>query len=127
MLGGAAADMELMGPILKWASLICCLFMVLSFGLFAEHQVAGAATRQAAEVETGQLTSRPAAAVHKTAQPRRFINGVAGDLTSPFSGVISSDNAWVRQGIPTLLGLLVYGFGLGYLARWSNGRSRAFS
>jgi hypothetical protein len=124
MLGGAAADMGMMGPILKWASLLCCLFLVLSFAIFAEHQVSGAATRQAAEVETGQVASGPVTPAHKTAQPQRFIDGVAGDLNSPFTDVVSSNNAWVRQGIPTMLGLLVYGFGLGFLARWSSGRAR---
>jgi hypothetical protein len=115
-----------MGSLLKWASLICCLFMVLSFGIFAEHQVAGAASRQAAEVETGQTPTAPAASrpAHKTGQPQRFINGVADKLLSPFSSVVNSSNAWVRHGIPTLLGLLVYGFGLGFLARWSNGQAR---
>jgi len=124
MLGGAAADMGVMGSILKWASLLCCLVLVLSFAIFAEHQVSGAASRQAAEVETGQLSSGTSAPAHKTGQPQRFIDGAASDLLSPFSAVISSDNAWVRQGIPTLLGLLVYGFGLGFLARWSSGRAR---
>ena len=113
-----------MGSILKWASLLCCLFLVLSFAIFAEHQVSRAASRQASEVETGQVTSSPSAPAPKTGQPQRFIDAVASDLNSPFSDVVSSDNAWVRQGIPTVLGLLVYGFGLGFLARWSSGRAR---
>jgi hypothetical protein len=113
-----------MGSLLKWTSVICCLFMVLSFGLFAEHQVAGAASRQATEVETGQLGPAPSSPKHQTAQPQRFINGVASKLLSPFSSVVNSNNAWVNHGIPTLLGLLVYGFGLGFLSRWSSGQVR---
>ena len=37
-------------------------------------------------------------------------------LLAPFVDLIDSDNAWVNHGVPTLLALLVYGVGLGFLA-----------
>ena len=39
-------------------------------------------------------------------------------FTSPFAGIVSgSSSEWVVRGVKLLLALLVYGFGLGYLAR----------
>ena len=39
-------------------------------------------------------------------------------LTSPFSGIVSaSSSEWADHGVRLLLALLVYGFGLGFLAR----------
>jgi len=50
--------------------------------------------------------------LHKT------IDDAANDLTSPFAGVVSgSSSQWVIRGVKTLLALLVYGFGFGFLAR----------
>jgi hypothetical protein len=41
----------------------------------------------------------------------------AGDvLLLPFRDVIASDNVWVERGVPTLLGLLLYGLVLGLVA-----------
>ena len=38
-------------------------------------------------------------------------------LVGPFAGLVeSSDNSWVKHGIPALLGVLLYGFALGMLA-----------
>ena len=34
-----------------------------------------------------------------------------------------SDSSWVRRGVPTLLALVVYGFGLSFLARYARGRA----
>jgi hypothetical protein len=48
---------------------------------------------------------------------------VARKLTSPFASVVVSDDAWVEHGIPLVLALLVYGAGLGFLARWASGRA----
>ena len=41
----------------------------------------------------------------------------AGDvLLLPFRNVIDSDNVWVEHGVPTLLGLLLYGLVFGLVA-----------
>ncbi len=46
------------------------------------------------------------------------IDDVSNRLTSPFSGLTSgSSSEWVVHGVNLLLALLVYGFGLGFLAR----------
>ena len=37
-------------------------------------------------------------------------------LLGPFTGLVDSNERWVTHGVPTLLALLLYGFGLGMLA-----------
>jgi hypothetical protein len=54
-------------------------------------------------------------------QPRLFIDNAASALTSPFRSLVQSDSQWVERGLPTILALLVYGVGIGYLARFSRG------
>ena len=59
---------------------------------------------------------------HAKGQPAKFIDGAAAELTSPFRSLIKTNSVWVLEIVPTLLALLVYGVGLGYLARWASGR-----
>ncbi len=42
---------------------------------------------------------------------------VAEEVTAPVSGLVSSSSEWANHGIRLVFALLVYGFGLGYLAR----------
>jgi hypothetical protein len=49
---------------------------------------------------------------------REAIDDVNDVLLAPFSDVVSSNDSWVIRGVPTLLGLLMYGLGLGLLANF---------
>jgi hypothetical protein len=103
-------------------STVCCLLVIASFAMFARDQLAGASQRQqTAELPNPALAAPAPAASHQHAQPRRFIDGAGGAITAPFKSVIQSNNNWVEHGIPAALALLVYGGGLGYLARFSRG------
>lgn len=104
------------------AALICCGLVLASFVMFTRDQLAGAAKQQANAV-TATAPAQPATpAKHATeGQPGRFIRGAAADLTSPFASIVHSSNDWVRHILPTAFALLVYGLGLGYLARYSRG------
>jgi hypothetical protein len=53
---------------------------------------------------------------------REYIDDANDVLLKPFAGVIDSGSRWAQRGVPTLLGLLVYGFLLAYLARFAKGR-----
>lgn len=102
---------------------ICCFFVFASFSLFAIDQMAGASKHQQNEITSSAAVAPiPVEAKHH-AQPRQFIDDVAHTLTSPFSSIVSSDSQWVLRGIPTIVALLVYGVGIGYLARFSRGWS----
>jgi hypothetical protein len=108
---------------LRLASLLCCLLIVASFAMFARDQMAGASEHQQTELVAGANTSAPPTAItHKHSQPRRFIDDADKTLTSPFSAVVKSSNPWVDHGLPTILALLAYGVGLGYLARFASVR-----
>jgi hypothetical protein len=109
-----------MARLLHYASMLCCAFVVVSFALFAHAQLSHASNQQVASLN-GVTASGPVA--HRPGQPRRFIDTVAGKLESPFTELVRSDNAWVRHLIPLLAALLVYGGGIGYLARWSSARA----
>lgn len=105
------------------AAVGCSLLALVSFGLFARDQLAGASKHQQNELVATVPAATARVKVHRTAQPRRFIDGAAKVLTSPFSSIVQSDSQWALHAVPTALALLVYGFGLGYLARYSRGRS----
>jgi hypothetical protein len=101
---------------------VCCALVAVSFAMFARDQVAGASQHQQNELVAGAQTTTGTVPVHEaTAQPRRFIDAAARDLTSPFKSIVQSDTAWVSHGVPTIAALLVYGVGLGFLARYSRG------
>jgi hypothetical protein len=100
---------------------ICCGLVIASFALFARDQMAGASKQQQTELVAGSDTpSNPHAVpvVHHHAQPRRFIDGAASTLTAPFRSFMHSDSAWSQELEGTLLALIVYGVGLGFLARY---------
>jgi hypothetical protein len=124
MLVPLAADQTIvLYRALATLSTVCTVLVVASFVLFAHDQVAGASQhQQTAELPGAAALAPKPVTTHKPhAQPRRFIDGAASTLTSPFHSVIASDNAWVDHGMPAVCALLVYGLGLGYLARFSRG------
>jgi hypothetical protein len=107
------------------AALACSALLLGSFGMFARDQLAGASEHQQLQISSGAphtpgVTPQPT--VH--GQPRRFIDGAAKTLTSPFRSIVPSDSQWVLHGVPTFISLLVYGVGLGFLARYASGRAR---
>jgi predicted PurR-regulated permease PerM len=103
-------------------ALVCSALIVLSFAMFARDQVAGASEHQQQEIAVN-AQHIPGVAPIPThhAQPRHFIDGAASALTSPFRSLIGSSSQWVLRGVSTILALLVYGVGVGYLARFSRG------
>jgi hypothetical protein len=110
--------------ILVLTAFVCCGLVTVSFALFARDQLAGASKHQQNELNAGaQTTTSSTAAAHPHGQPRHFIDGAASALTSPFRALVHSNSDWVREIVPGLMALLVYGVGLGYLARYSLGSS----
>jgi hypothetical protein len=124
MLEPRAADTDpVIHRLLVLVACVCSAFVVASFAMFARDQLAGASAHQVAEINPTPVSSNaPATPVHH-AQPRRFIDGAASTLTSPFSSIVQSDNPWVNHALPTVFALLVYGVGIGYVARFTRGMS----
>lgn len=113
-----------MHRVLKSVAMVCCALVVVSFALFVRDQlVAGSKHQQDELVVAAAPAASPTAHRHVVGQPRRFIDGAAHTLTSPFDSIVASDSPWVNHSVPAIFGLLVYGLGLGYLARYASGRA----
>lgn len=125
MLDAPGADIQCMvhrGLVL--ISFACCALILSSYAMFAVDQLSGASEHQQNQIAAG-VTTTPGTVQTTThhRQPRAFIDAAAKALTSPFRSIVQSNNAWVSRTVPALFGLLVYGLGLGYLARYSRGMS----
>jgi len=110
--------------VLRLIGFVCCALVVASFAMFARDQMAGAAQHQQTELVAGASSGRSSGGASKPdAQPRRFIDGAAKVLTTPFDTIVRSSNQWVKRGLPVLFALIGYGLGLGFLARFSSART----
>ena len=111
-----------------------CLIVGASFFVFAINQTKSASAQQTEEVNGGKpvaggnttsattnanaTTTSTANAPKKENSVHKALDEASSSLTSPFAGIVSSsDSEWATRGIRLLLALVVYGFGLGYLAR----------
>src|SRR5260370_619470 len=105
---------------LSTCALICCALVALSFTLFATDQLSHASKQQVNQLATGTASPSTTNATSTShGQPRRFIDDAARTLTSPFRSLVGSTSRWSVELASTLLALLVYGAGLGFLARFS--------
>ncbi len=96
-----------------------CVIVIASFVVFAADQTKSASRNQQEEITSSLATSNGAATVpaHESSV-HKVIDEASSELTSPFSGIVSgSSSEWAIRGTKLLLALLVYGFGLGFLAR----------
>jgi hypothetical protein len=119
----AVDPLRVINRLLTYMSIACCALVVVSFGLFARDQMAGASEHQQTELAAG-LPSTAAGGSSSTQthhQPRRFIDGAANALEAPFKSIVSTHSDWVAHIFPALFALLLYGIGLGFLARFSRG------
>lgn len=112
----------MLSPIVRFirlASFVICAIVVVSFAIFAIDQTKTASAHQAAKVTgtASESTGAPTPTAHQNVV-HRTIDEASEKLTSPFAGVVSgSSSEWAIRGVKLLLALVVYGFGLGFLAR----------
>lgn len=100
------------------ASRIVCLIVLAWFVMFAVGQSSTAATNQVDKLATGAPHSLPRPTHAKEGAAKKTLNEAAKAITSPFKALTSRlSSAWLSRGADTLLALLVYGFGVGFLAR----------
>jgi hypothetical protein len=95
------------------------VLIIASFAFFAVDQVSGASNQQVAQIAGGSPTPTSKHVHH--AALRRFVDAGARDLTYPFHSLAQSSSECADQLLVLILGLVVYGVGLGYLARYSSG------
>ena len=115
MASGASSISTLM----RLASRIICLIVIAWFVVFVVNQTSSASVHQQNEVTQGSApATSPSGAKHE-GTVHRTLNETTDALTSPFAGVVSgSHSEWTIHIVKTLLALLVYGFGLAFLARF---------
>jgi|SRR5215218_3945207 len=115
---------------LRFAAVVCSLLVILGWGWFAVNETRAASEQSQAEI-AGQTASRTASPDPDQEQDREKVNSKAHEyvddandvLLRPFSAIAQdSSSKWVRRTVPALLALLVYGFGIGILARVAAGR-----
>ena len=112
--------------VLRAVSLLACLIVIVSFGLFVVHDTSVASAHQQAVISSGVAPgeplpqgSVPTSKGSNKSSARHTIDEIAKAVTSPFSGLTESFNSeWLTRGVDLALALLVYGFGFGYLARF---------
>ncbi len=115
--------------ILRLASIAICLIAIASFVTFALDQAGKGSSRQQAEVNaaapatTTTTTASSSSSESKKGGLHEAIDKAFSTLASPFSSITSGTTSqWTIQIVDTLLILVVYGFGLSFLARLLPGR-----
>jgi hypothetical protein len=108
---------------LRAIAIVSCAIIALSFGLFATEQASDASQGQVAAVVDPSGSAERQREAHHT-KAREAIDDVNDVMLRPFAAPLKSDNVWVKRGVPTLIGLLVYGLLLLYLARLIKIRSQ---
>jgi len=111
--------------LLRLASILACLTVIVSFALFAINQTSQASAHQQQELAGGPAVAavNPNPPAGSVAPPpkatlRRTIDEASERLTAPFAGLTSgSQSEWGSRSVELLLALVVYGFGLGFAAR----------
>jgi hypothetical protein len=108
--------------LLRFASIAICLIVIASFAVFAIDQTKNASGEQQAqlnsEVPGAHVPSSTTPARKKENSFHKLLDEASNELTSPFAGVVSgSTSEWTIRGVKLLLALIVYGFGLGFIAR----------
>jgi hypothetical protein len=111
---------------IRVVAIVASAIVLISFGLFAVDQFRATSEREQNRLAE-QDTVDPSAAQERQRERkhsglREAIDDADDFLVSPFSGIVEGGGRWATRGVPTLLALLVYGLGLGFLARFARGR-----
>ena len=112
--------------LLRWASTIACVILVVSFGLFAIEQAKGGSKQQVNKLK-GINQPAPSAQNERRRERthgkvRETIDDADDVLIKPFASVVSSGSIWTKRGVATLLALLVYGVAVRFLIAYLPGR-----
>jgi hypothetical protein len=120
-----------MEGLLRTAAIAASAIVLVSFALFALDETRDASERSVAAVAGLEATrsanpnaseERARERAHSTV--REAIDDANDVLVTPFAPIVENrESSWVRRGVPALLALVVYGFGLAFLARFMRGRA----
>ena len=111
---------------LRTVATVLSLLVVAGFTLFALDDFSRASA-QSRERIAGFEAADPAPAAElareeRNGRGRELVDDANDILLRPFAGVAAdASSRWLQRGVPALLALLVYGFLLGYMARYTRG------
>jgi hypothetical protein len=116
--------------LLRTGSIVASAIVLLSFALFAIDETRDASQKSAAGIAGLEATRRSdpsprqeRARERAHSRTREAIDDADDVLVAPFAPIASDwDSSWARRGVPSLIALVVYGFGLSFLARFARGR-----
>ena len=115
-----------MSSLLRLLSVVCSLVLLVSFGMFASDQAGDGSKKTVAQIgandDVAASPGAPAADEKKHGPVRTAIDDVNDKLVAPFKGVIATDSAWGKRIAESVLAFLVFGLGLGFLARYASTR-----
>jgi hypothetical protein len=117
--------MSALARVLKLASLALCLIVIASFVLFVVNRTSSASQHQQQELngQTVGANGESSGALApdtggRNGSARRTIDDISEAVTSPFAALTErSSSEWVIHSVDLAVALVVYGFGLGYVAR----------
>jgi hypothetical protein len=119
-----------MGAIVRTLAIAASVIVALSFVMFAWDEVdrgskvtqrelgEGTGNRVEIAIDPAPTSDQEALREQSHSSVREAIDDANDVLLQPFTGLVNSPSNWVIRGVPTLLGLLVYGIGLGLLANF---------
>jgi hypothetical protein len=113
--------------LVRYLAITLSLFVAVGFTLFALDDFGRASNASQQRIADSAAAASPTPAGERERErrhgdARELIDDVNDVLLAPFAGISDgADSRWAQRGIPALLGLLVYGFGLGYVARFMMG------
>ncbi|MGH2714585.1 MAG: hypothetical protein ACRDM7_12010 [Thermoleophilaceae bacterium] len=117
-----------MGSVIRLVAIVMSGFVLFGFAFFAVDELdRGSKTQQQALTNELEGRSEDPAPIARTSSDeaareaahsgfREVIDDVNDVLLGPFVDLVDSKDAWVIRGVPTILALLLYGLGLGFLA-----------
>ena len=112
---------------LRTVAIVLSLIVGLGFCFFAIDEFDRASSTQRERL-AGYERADPTAMGEREREKRHssfreYIDDANDILLKPFAGIVSETSGrWTQRGVPTLLGLLLYGFLIAYLARYAKGR-----
>jgi len=117
-----------MGSVIRLLAIVMSGFVLFGFAFFCADELdRGSRTQQQAlSNELDGIDADPAPIARSSGDEaareaahgafREFIDDANDHLLGPFVDIVDSEDVWVARGVPTILALLLYGLGLGFLA-----------
>lgn len=115
--------------LLRTLAIVLSLIVASGFVLFAVDDFDRASSSSRNRITGDPTATAPTAAGERerekrNSKGREYIDDANDVLLKPFASVSEdADSRWVRRGVPTLLGLLVYGVLLGFASRYAKARA----